>query len=114
MDVMLGSVMNNECVCNSSSLFRRNQIGECGGQVVKALDSRARGRVRSSLGSPSCVLEQDTFTSPKVLVIPRKLWLRLDRTEKLFTGTLSKKTKTNQKEPNICLLLNLPKSLMLS
>ena len=34
--------------------------------------------------------EQDTFTSQKVRVIPRKRWLRTDMTEKLFTGTLSK------------------------
>ena len=47
--------------------------------------------VRSSLRSLCCVLEQDTFTSQKVLVIPRKHWLRPDMTEKLFTGTLNKK-----------------------
>ena len=36
--------------------------------------------------------------SPKVLVIPRNRWLRLNMTEKLFTGTLKhnqNKTKTN-------------------
>ena len=38
-------------------------------------------------GSPCCILEQDTFTSQKVLVIPRKQWLRPDMTEKLLTGT---------------------------
>ena len=48
-------------------------------------------RVRSSLRSPCCVLEQDTFTSQKVLFIPRKRWLRPDMTEKLFTGTLKQK-----------------------
>ena len=35
---------------------------------------------------------------PKVLVIPRNRWLRLNMTEKLFTGTLNKnqnKKKTN-------------------
>ena len=37
---------------------------------------------------PVFVLEQGTFTSPKVLVIPRKRWLRPNMTEKLFTGTL--------------------------
>ena len=37
---------------------------------------------------PCCVLEQDTFTPQKVLVIPRKRWLRPNMTEKLFTGTL--------------------------
>ena len=37
---------------------------------------------------PCCVLEQGTFTPPKVLVIPRKRWLRPNMTEKLFTGTL--------------------------
>ena len=41
----------------------------------------------SSLGSPCCILEQVTFTSQKVLVIPRKMWLRPDMTEKLLTGT---------------------------
>ena len=34
-------------------------------------------------------LSKDTFIPRKVLVIPRKRWLRLDMTEKLFTGTLS-------------------------
>ena len=43
--------------------------------------------VRSSLRSPCCILEQDTFTSQKVLVIPRKGWLRPGMTEKLLTGT---------------------------
>ena len=42
--------------------------------------------VRSSLGSPCCFLEQDTFTSQKVLVLPRKRWLRPDMTEKVLTG----------------------------
>ena len=37
---------------------------------------------------PCCVLEQGTFTPQKVLVIPRKRWLRPNMTEKLFTGTL--------------------------
>ena len=45
---------------------------------------------RPSIGLPCCVLEQDTFTSQKVLVIPRKRWLRPDMTEILFTGTLNK------------------------
>ena len=54
--------------------------------------------VRSSLRSPCCVIEQDTFTSQKVLVIHSKRWLRPDMTEHLFTGTLSKtrnETKRN-------------------
>ena len=38
--------------------------------------------------NPCCVLEQGTFTPQKVLVIPRKRWLRPNMTEKLFTGTL--------------------------
>ena len=47
-----------------------------------------------------CFLEQETFTPQKVLVIPRNRWLRLNMTEKLFTGTLNhnknKKNKTKQ------------------
>ena len=34
-------------------------------------------------------LSKDTFTSRKILVIPRKRWLHPDMTDKLFTGTLS-------------------------
>ena len=37
---------------------------------------------------PCFVLEQGTFTPQKLLVIPRKWWLRPNMTEKLFTGTL--------------------------
>ena len=43
------------------------------------------------------VLEQDTFTSQKVLVIPRKRWVRPDMTEKLLTGTLN----LNKSNPKI-------------
>ena len=44
---------------------------------------------------PCCVLEKGTFTPPKVLVIPRKRWLRPNMTEKLFTGTLRINQPTN-------------------
>ena len=44
---------------------------------------------------PCSVLEQGTFTPPKILVIPRKRWLRLNMTEKLFTGTLRINQPTN-------------------
>ena len=56
-------------------------------------------RVRSSAGSVCCFLEQETFTPQKVLVIPRNRWLRLNMTEKLFTGTLNK----NQNKTKLCL-----------
>ena len=41
-----------------------------------------------NLTPPFCVLEQD----PKVLVIPRKRWLRPDITKKVLTGTLNLNT----------------------
>ena len=44
---------------------------------------------------PCFVLEQGTFTPQKVLVIPRKRWLRPNMTEKLFTGTLRINQPTN-------------------
>ena len=49
-----------------------------------------------SLEAPEYSSIQSIFVYlPKVLVIPRKRWLRPDTTEKLFTGTLSlNKTKT--------------------
>ena len=38
---------------------------------------------------------KDTFTPQKVLVIPRKRWLRPNMTNKLFTGTLRINQPTN-------------------
>ena len=45
-------------------------------------------------------LEQETFTPQKVLVIPRNRWLRLNMTEKLFTGTLNHNKKNKKKKKN--------------
>ena len=54
-----------------------------------------RNNPGASIAHCFCVFEQDTFTSEKVPVIPRKRWLRPDMTEKLLTGTLNlNKTKT--------------------
>ena len=46
-----------------------------------------RGRVREFDPHWVTILEQDTFTSKKLLTIPRKRWLHPDMTEKLLTGT---------------------------
>ena len=63
----------------------------------RALDCGTRGQGFDTYFCPVVSLSKDTFTHPKVLVIPRKRWLRPDMTEKLFTGTLSlNKTKANQ------------------
>ena len=70
-------------------------MGERTGLVVSASDS--------GLGDPGSILgrvgvlfpwARDTY-SPKVLVIPRNRWLRLNMTEKLFTGTLNKNQNKN-------------------
>ena len=50
------------------------------------------------------------FYSPKVLVIPRNRWLRLNMTEKLFTGTLNH--NKNKKNKN-CLQFYSPKVLVI-
>ena len=63
--------------------------------------------VRFSLGSPCCVIEQDKFTSQKVLIIPRKRWLRPDITEKLFTWTINKnETKMKRNFINVITFVN--------
>ena len=50
-----------------------------------------------SIRALCCVLEQDIYYLPKVLVIPTKRYLRPDMTDKLFTVTLSKtKKKRNE------------------
>ena len=56
-------------------------------------------KVSYRVGSHSITLDIDY--SPKVLVIPRNSWLRLNMTEKLFTGTLNhneKKKKEKKKK----------------
>ena len=52
-------------------------------------NSRAGGRGFDTYQRRVVSLSKDTFTPRKVLVIPRKRWLRPDITEKLFTGSLS-------------------------
>ena len=66
------------------------------GLVVKESDSGSGdpGSILSGIGVlfPGA---RDTY-SPKVLVIPRNRWLRLNMTEKLFTGTLNKNQNKNK------------------
>ena len=62
-------------------------IGRRSGLMVERRTTGQDVGVRSSLGLPCCILKQDTSISQKVLVIPRKRWLRPDKTENLLTGT---------------------------
>ena len=66
------------------------------GLVVRASDSGS-GDPGSILGQVGVLFPgaRDIY-SPKVLVIPRNRWLRLNMTEKLFTGMLNhNQNKTN-------------------
>ena len=58
-------------------------------------DSGSRGRGFEPHSDRRVVSLSKTYLPPKVLVIPRKRWLRPNMTETLFTGTLS--IKPNQK-----------------
>ena len=58
-------------------------------------DSGARGLGFDTFLRRVVSLSKDTFTPRKVLVIPRKRWLRPDMTGKLLTGTLSISTNKN-------------------
>ena len=62
------------------------QIREAPWPSGRASDIGARGRGFVPY-SGRCILEQDTFTSQKELVIPMKRWLRSDMTGKLVTET---------------------------
>ena len=66
------------------------------GLVVRASDSRS-GDPGSILGRVGVLFPcaRDIY-SPKVLVIPRNRWLRLNMTEKLFTGTLNHNQNKNK------------------
>ena len=86
------------------------ELGGRTGLVVRASDSGS-GDPGSILGRVGVLfpLARDIY-SPKVLVIPRNRWLRLNMTEKLFTGTLNhnqNKTKTKLELTNITNVLNL-------
>ena len=52
-------------------------------------DSGARGRGFDAYLRRVVSLSKDTYTPMKVLLIPRKRWLRPDMTEKLLTGPLN-------------------------
>ena len=68
------------------------------GLVVRALDSGS-GDPGSILGRVGVLFPwaRDIY-SPKVLVIPRNRWLRLNMTEKLFTGTLNQNQNKTKKQ----------------
>ena len=71
----------------------------------RALDSRARGLGFESHHRRVVSLSKTRY-SPKVLLIPRKLWLHPDVTEKLLTETLShNRNKQNQVNLHICAVL---------
>ena len=66
-------------------LLKEQNVFLEGGAVAKWYSVEFRiesSGIRFSLRSPCCILQQDTFSSPKVLVIPKKRWLRPDMTQK--------------------------------
>ena len=92
---MVASFRENPYTC--SDVFCYFASRERTGLVVRALDSGS-GDLGSILGRVGVLFPwaRDIY-SPKALVIPRNRTLRLNMTEKLFTGTLNKnqnKTKT--------------------
>ena len=70
--------------------------GSRAGLVVERRIPKREVGVRSSLRSPCCILQQDTVTSQKVLVIPRKRWLRPDMTKTVLTGPQPKQTNKHK------------------
>ena len=64
-------------------------------------DSRARGWGFETY--LRCVVSlSKTLFSPKVLVVPRKRWLRPNITEKILTGTLSHNTNNKTQRTKTC------------
>ena len=108
---------NNQCfkmfVGSCLLIFVTFAPRERGGLVVNASDSGSRGRGFGPHSGQTvlCPWARHIY-SPKVLVIPRKRWLRPNMTEKLFTGTLRINQSTNHptfapienfKHPSTCL-----------
>ena len=78
------------------------QTGGRTGLVARASNSGS-GDPGSILGRAGVLFlwARDIY-SPKVLVIPRNRWLRLNMTEKLFTGTLNHNKNKKTKKNKIC------------
>ena len=69
-------------------------------------DSGARGWGFTTYLRRVVSLSKDAFTPRKVMVIPRKRWLRPDMTEKLLTGTLSINTNKQTNSHSFCQISN--------
>ena len=63
----------------------------------RAADSRARGRGSILTQVAVFVLEQNTLSSKKVLVIPRKRWLCPDMTKNVYWDVNQNRNKTKHK-----------------
>ena len=88
--------------CNTG---RQAYIGGRGGLMVNTSDSGSRSRGLEPHSGRRVVSLSKTYLPPpppKVLVIPRKRWLRPNMNEKLFTRTLS--IKPNQTKKKIILV----------
>ena len=90
----------NECCLNSRKVQYKSMFSfkllNCTEFLLVDSDSGARSRGLDTYLRRVVSLSRDTFTPRKVLVIPRKRWLRPDMTEKLLTGTLCINTVTNK------------------
>ena len=99
-DVDLSRVMKQPCFLHMRNGPEVIKLfwGERTGLVVRASDSGS-GDPGSILGRVGVLFPRarDIY-SPKVLVIPRNRWLRLNMTEKLFTGTLNNNQKKKKKK----------------
>ena len=71
--------------------------------MVNTSDSGSRGREFEPHSGRRVVSLNKTYLPPKVLVIPRKRWLRPNMTEKMFTGTLSIRKKQHKKNMYTCI-----------
>ena len=92
---LLESIITLKKTCSPKDKCMR-ELGERGGSVVeRRIPEREVGGFETYLRR--VVSLSKTLYSPKVLVIPRKRWLRLYMTEQLLTGTFS--LNTNKKRP---------------
>ena len=94
-----------QCILLQNHLFLGGGGGSTG-LVVRASDSGS-GDPGSILGRVGVFFPwaRDIY-SPKVLVIPRNRWLRLNMTEKLFTGTLNHNQNKTKNLFLVCLFVN--------
>ena len=86
-------------ICCRIRVLHPTNVGGPGGLVFNTSDSGYRDRWFEPHSSCRVLSLSKTYLPPRVLVIPRKQWLRPNMTEKIVYRDVKHQTKSNQNIP---------------